>query len=218
MYKEYASVPYFRYQHRKEHTMMRYLLKAVVCALVISCLMSMTGFYGACDDIREEVLRLHILANSDSEEDQALKLRVRDALLVKADELFRGCECKADSIEQAKKHMDELKRTAQQVIREEGHDEPVEVCLTRMPFQTRVYENFSLPAGEYDALRVVIGKGEGHNWWCVLFPALCLPSGGSRELEGVMSAGEEEIVCESDRFDVRFMLVEWWEGICSWFR
>ena len=125
---------------------------------------------------------------------------------------------RCDSIEQAKKHMDELKRTAQQVIREEGHDEPVEVCLTRMPFQTRVYENFSLPAGEYDALRVVIGKGEGHNWWCVLFPALCLPSGGSRELEGVMSAGEEEIVCESDRFEVRFMLVEWWEGICSWFR
>lgn len=195
----------------------RYLWKAVVCATVMAGLLSMTGFYGACEDIRQEVFRLHILANSDSDADQQLKLRVRDALLVYTETLFRDCHNKQESMQVAQAHLEDIRAYAQTVVREAGYAYPVQVSVTNMPFNTRVYDGVTLPAGKYDALRVVIGSGQGHNWWCVLYPALCLPSVQREALSGVVSDGEEALMTNSDTYEVKFILVEWWEGLCALF-
>ena len=197
--------------------MMKYLLKAVVCSVILSCLLSMTGFYGACEDIRQEVFRLHILANSDSDEDQRLKLTVRDRVLGYTEELFRNCNSKEESIRTAKANIKEITAFAQSVVKEQGYEYPVKVYVTKMPFTTRVYDQITLPAGQYDALRIVIGSGQGHNWWCVLYPALCLPSASGNELSGVISEGEEEIVSAGEKYEVKFWLIEWWEGLLSVF-
>ncbi len=179
--------------------------------------MSLTGFYGACEGIRGEVFRLHILANSDSEEDQRLKLSVRDALLQYTGTLFENCRSKEESIQTAQAHLEDIRTYAQEIIREKGYDYPVQAYVMNMPFTTRVYDDVTLPAGHYDALRVVIGSGQGHNWWCVLFPALCLPSAATKEISSVVSEGEEEIITAGEKYEMKFMLVEWWEGLCSLF-
>ena len=196
---------------------MRYLWKSFVCALALACVLSMTGFYGACEDIRQEVFRLHIMANSDSEEDQRLKLLVRDALLDYTADLFRTCRSKQESMQAAKAHIEELQSYAEKIVRQSGYAYPVQVSVVNMPFTTRVYEDITLPAGRYDALRVVIGSGQGHNWWCVLYPALCLPSVQKEALSEAVSTGEEAIMTEQEPYAVKFLLVEWWEGLCSLF-
>ena len=196
---------------------MRYLFKAVIGALVAACVLSVTGFYGACEDIRREVFRLHILANSDSEADQQLKLTVRDALLTYTEKLFRDCRNKQESMRAAEEHIEDIRSYAQAVIRQAGYDYPVQAYVTNMSFTTRVYEDVTLPAGRYDALRIVIGSGQGHNWWCVLYPALCLPSVRKEALAEVVSSGEEAIMTGQESYQVKFLLVEWWENLCSLF-
>lgn len=197
---------------------MKVFLKAVCCAFVVCCLLSMTGFYGACEDISEEVFRLHVIAHSDSEQEQSLKLRVRDALVRETAALFEKCESKEDAMRLAGENQKQLQACAQRVVRESGFDHPVAVSVTKAYFNTRVYDSFTLPAGEYDALRVVIGSGRGKNWWCVLFPSLCFSAAGSGELDRVMNDGEQAIITEPERYEVRFGIVEWFENICSWFR
>lgn len=114
-------------------------------------------------DISEKLTRLHVVANSDSEQDQQLKLKVRDAIL-KASE---GYEEVSDEL------LEKMKAAAQNCIDEEGYDYGVEIELGEMWFDTRVYDGFSLAAGNYDAIKVKIGEGKGKNWWCVVFPPLC---------------------------------------------
>ena len=197
---------------------MKILFRSLVCALVISCLLTMTGFYGACEEIRGGVLRLHILANSDSDEDQQLKLEVRDGLLGYTDRLFSGCKSKDEALRAAGEHIEDIRCFAEMTVREYGYNYPVQAYVTNMSFDTRVYEDITMPAGRYDAVRIVIGEGNGHNWWCVLFPALCLPSAGKDELSGAMSSAGRDIVSGGDRYEVRFKIVEWAEAFFSLFR
>ena len=154
---------------------MRIFIKALACSLIVSCVLSLNGFYGACRDIREEVFRLHIIANSDSTED------------------------------------------AQKIVYDSGFDYTVDAYVTNMNFDTRIYDNLTLPAGEYDALRIVIGSAEGHNWWCVLFPVLCIPASTENTLSEVMNKKEEDIVKDSDEYEVGFKIVEVFEFFCSLF-
>ncbi len=197
---------------------MKIWFKALCCALTICCLMSMTGFYGACEDISQEVFRLHIIAHSDSDEDQALKLRVRDEIVRYTASLFNGCNSKEEAIAAAKEKRSEITALAREVVRNSGYDYPVEVYVTKMSFNTRIYDRFTLPAGEYDALRVVIGSGRGKNWWCVLYPALCFSASGGEEFQKAMNSGEEEIVTESGQYEVKFRIVEFFESLFSFFR
>lgn len=197
---------------------MKLLFKSLCCALVISCLLSMTGFCGACEDIQNEVFRLHILANSDSEDDQKLKLYVRDGLLEYTEELFKDCKNKEQSKQTALENTDNIKQKAQMLVYEYGYKYPVDAYVTNMSFNTRVYDDFTLPAGNYDALRIVIGEGEGYNWWCVIYPALCVPSAEGDELNSVLNEDEQDIINESEHYEVKFKIVEIFEGICSWFR
>ncbi len=196
---------------------MKYLFRSVVCSLLISCLLAMTGFYGACEEIRGEVLRLHILANSDSDEDQQLKLNVRDELLEYTEKLFSSCRDKQSAVRAARQHIDEIQDFAEKTVKKYGYDYPVQAYVTDMDFETRVYDNITMPAGHYDALRVVIGSGRGHNWWCVLYPALCLPSAKGDELDNAINSGERDIVSGGDKYEVRFRLVEWAEAFFSLF-
>ena len=125
-------------------------------------------------ELAGQVIRLHVLANSDSQADQELKLAVRDRVLEQAEDLYPEDATLEQAREILEDNLDELAAAGQQVVDEAGKDYPVTAQLEECWFPTKKYENFALPAGEYTALRVVIGEGEGQNWWCVAFPPLCL--------------------------------------------
>ena len=196
---------------------MKLMFKALCCGLCIACLLSMVGFCGAGEDIESEVLRLHILANSDSEEDQTLKLKVRDGLLAYSETLFQNAATKAEAETIAKENLAQIQSEAEKIIRENGYDYGVQVYIKNMSFNTRVYGDVTLPAGNYDAIRVVIGAGEGHNWWCVMFPPLCLPSATGTELNTVLNDEEQKIVTD-EHYTFKFKIVEIFESIVSLFR
>ena len=119
------------------------------------------------------VFRLHVIANSDSDEDQALKLKVRDALINYMNSISSNCSTKEEAINLALEHQDDFKNIAKQTILENGYNYDVKININNFYFPTKNYGDISLPAGNYDALRVEIGKAEGQNWWCVMFPSLC---------------------------------------------
>ena len=125
------------------------------------------------EDISQSVFRLHVLANSNSEEDQNLKLKVRDALLDYMNELCLNCSTKEEAINIANEHKYEFQEIAERTIKENGYDYSVKININNFYFPTKNYGDISLPAGYYDALRVEIGEAKGQNWWCVMFPSLC---------------------------------------------
>ncbi len=185
---------------------------AVLIGLIISIIItSVTAFAADCQSIRSDTLRLHILANSDSEEDQELKLKVRDAILEKSPTLFEGSLNLDDAVKDAQESLDEIKATAEEEIFASGYNYNVKVYLCDMYFDTREYEEFTLPAGEYKAVRIEIGKAEGKNWWCVLFPALCIPaSQDSAQMDEVFSESEIQVVTEP-KYKAKFAIVELFE-------
>ena len=126
--------------------------------------------------LADQMLRLHVVANSDSEADQARKLLVRDAVLARASRLLEGVSDRRGAEEALAPHLDELAQAGAEALARTGTADPVRVTLDDQWFPTKEYDGFSLPAGQYRALRVTIGEGRGRNWWCVVFPPLCLAS------------------------------------------
>ena len=196
---------------------MKLLFKSMICGFIISCLLSMTGFCSVCEDIQKDVFRLHILANSDTQQDQTLKLKVRDGILDYTAELFKNCQSREQAIETAEKNLDSIKAKCQALIIENGFDYGVEVYTTKMDFNTRVYKNFTLPAGKYEALRIVIGSGQGHNWWCMIYPALCIPCAQKEQPESSLDSSEMDVISNSEQYEIKFRLVEIFQNICSIF-
>lgn len=195
------------------------IFKLVATALVMAFTFSVASFAGACEDIESRVLRLHILANSDSESDQALKLKVRDAILEISPEIFGDTSSKQEAIKRAKADLPEIIAEAERVIRAEGYNYSVRAEVVNDKFNTRVYENFTLPAGDYDAVRIIIGSGSGHNWWCVMFPALCLPSAEGNELQNELPDSEKCIVDNNENsngYEIRFGVVEVVSSFSDW--
>ena len=184
---------------------------AMAIGLVLSVLLSgMTAFAGECQEIRQETLRLHILANSDSAEDQQLKLAVRDAVLTQWGKEFSRPMTQAEARALAEELLPQMEETARKEIAARGYSYPVKASLTRMYFTTRSYTGFALPAGEYEAIRLEIGEGKGKNWWCVMFPPLCVPAAQPRQETPL----EEEIYSlGTPTSEPRFALVEWWESL-----
>lgn len=182
---------------------------SVAVGLVFSIIFSVIGFGADCRDIRNNVIRLHILANSDSEADQTVKLLVRDALLSCGSELFGGTVSVDNASEYLAAEKDKLVTKANEVLAENGFDYKAHMFLTEEYFTTREYENFTLPAGEYLALKVILGKGEGHNWWCVMFPPLCLPAATKRtDTEIILGKDGAEIISNPVKYEMRFKIVE----------
>ncbi len=165
------------------------------------------NFYTTAQQIEDQTLRLHILANSDSEGDQAVKLAVRDALLEGTGDLFTTSHSSEQAILTANSHIPLIESIAQQTLAEHGFDDTVNVYTTNMFFNTTAYEDFTMPAGYYDAVRIEIGEAEGENWWCVLFPPLCIPSSqGETTVEEMFNEDQLDLI-ESE-YDIRFKSLE----------
>ena len=187
-----------------------------VLALFVACLVC-TALWAEATQVQlaSQVIRLHVLANSDSEEDQALKLEVRDRVLETTSALLAGeTEPQAAAV-LLDQHLDDIAQTAAQEISAQGHDDRVEVRLEQTWFPTRQYQGISLPAGNYLALRVLIGAAKGHNWWCVVFPNLCLPAVSERALEAsTLTPGQISLLQEEETSYVfRFKTLEFWQSL-----
>lgn len=170
-------------------------------------------FAADCGNVRGEVLRLHIPANSDCEEDQSVKLELRDFLLAEYGKELTDCEDLSAAEERVRALLPEIKRRCTEFLRERGFDYGAKAELTDMYFTTREYDRLILPAGEYTALRVTLGSGEGHNWWCVIFPQLCLPAVS----EPTETDDNAEKVLESfgkpQKITVKFAVYEWFQSM-----
>ena len=196
---------------------------AIVAILVILFVVSYLPVHGE-EAIYDTVVRLHVLANSDSEEDQALKLRVRDAVLEVTTPLVEGCGTQAEAIAAIEGGMEDIRAAAQRVIDDVGRTDDVSVLLGEEEYPTRTYDSCCFPAGEYVSLLVCIGEAEGQNWWCVLFPPLCLTaaSASASDAEGneeaFISVGlnrdQYGIITETQntKYKIRFKLLETVEG------
>ena len=174
------------------------------------------------DEIYDTVVRLHVLANSDSNEDQALKLRVRDAVLAVTSPLLADCKTQDEARTVIEAHADEIVSAAEEIIRSEGRDDRVSLLLGNEEYPQRDYDSFCFPAGEYLSLRVCIGDAEGQNWWCCLFPPLCLGTStvSTEDAEDAfisvgLTPSQYKIITESDKpvYKVRFKLLELLQGL-----
>ena len=167
-------------------------------------------------ELADKVVRLHILANSDSEEDQALKLQVRDVVLTRAEELLRASDGRGEAEVMLREHLRELTQVAQTAIAENGYGYSVRTELANTVFPTREYEDFSLPAGNYLALRVIIGEGGGKNWWCVVFPPLCSQSSADlaqTAMAAGLSQSDVALLEEDGGYVLKFKSIEIWEWL-----
>lgn len=202
---------------KKSH--FRYWELALLLALAVTILWGAASL-GQQEELGRKVIRLHVIANSDSPEDQALKLRVRDRVLARAQEIL---EQSAD-MEQAEQALTaalpELTREARETLAAEGCTQPVQARLEPAEFPTKDYDGFSLPAGKYLALRVIIGEGRGQNWWCVVFPPLCTAAACDWQDAGRDAGLAEDdlsLMAEEDQgYQLRFRSVELWEKLRQW--
>lgn len=183
---------------------------SLLLALILCATLNITSFSQQCNTIRTKMLRMHVIANSDSEIDQTLKLMVRDAVLEKGKEIFNGSVTAESAKEKIIPFIPELENEALSVIKNEGFDYPVKITVEKEYFATRTYENsVTLPAGDYMAVKVIIGEGKGHNWWCVMFPPMCLPaSEADCEISDVLNDEETEIVTNGNKYKFRLKIVE----------
>ena len=164
------------------------------------------------EDLENSVFRLHVIANSDSKEDQNLKYIVRDKLLQYMNSYLSNTSTKEDAIKIANEHLDEFKQVAINTIKEQGYSYNVNVKVGNFEFPTKTYGDISLPAGFYDALRVEIGEAKGQNWWCVMFPSLCfvdissgvVPDESKEDLQKVLSDEEYSLISDSSDYGIQF--------------
>ena len=172
------------------------------------------------EEIYNKVVRLHVLANSDSEEDQTVKLAVRDAILEVTVPLLQNCKTKEEAVALLEENRTLLTETAQTVLQKEGFDDVVSIEMGLEDYPTRTYDSLCFPAGEYISMRVSLGEGEGQNWWCCLFPPLCLGAatvGEDVAEDACISVGftptQYKIITESDKpvYRARFKLLELFE-------
>lgn len=185
---------------------------SLLAGFLISIIFSITSFASTCNEIRTDVLRLHVIANSDSQEDQQLKLKVRDALLKEGKNIFNGSVTRENAEEKIRKEKEKLEDTAKNVIKENGFDYNVEITVTEEFFNTRTYEKVTLPAGKYMAVRVLIGESAGKNWWCVMFPPLCIPA-AQTDINLFLDEKEVRLVETNPKYEPRFKIVEIYESI-----
>ena len=168
-------------------------------------------------ELSDRVIRLHVIANSDSGEDQALKLAVRDRVLEQAERLYPA-KADLDTARTALEDgMSQLAAAGQKEVEAQGYDYPVTASITQCWFPTKEYDGFALPAGEYTALRVVIGEGKGQNWWCVVFPPLCTAAASdvpAVALDAGLTDREVALITEADEgYVLKFKSVELWQAL-----
>lgn len=187
--------------------------KALLFGLIFSVLLSFSRFDASCEDLRSNILRLHIIANSDSKSDQNLKLKVRDAVLNNTSSLFIGSKGLDDSICIAQKNIDKINSIANDTLKKSGVNYTAKSKIGKSYYKTRYYKTFTLPAGYYDSLIITLGTGKGHNWWCVIYPEICLNGASKQNLNVSCSDKSSRIAYNSKKYTIRFKTVEIYENI-----
>lgn len=190
------------------------LIKSAIIAFVLTVIYSVIPFQAVCAEIPNDVFRFHILANSDSEEDQALKLKVRDKVLERTKILFDTANSKSDAEKFVKANLETIEEIAQNEVYKNGYNYPVKAEVVNMHFDTRYYESYTLPSGMYDALRITIGNAKGHNWWCVMYPSICISTvdEGKDRAKDALSDDEYSVVTD-DKVEYKFFIVELFQKI-----
>ncbi len=193
---------------------MRKILILILTVCTIFIMLGLLPVHSEAE-LYDSVLRLHVIANSDSDEDQALKLKVRDAILAEGGHLFAYCTSREEAASIIEENRALLESTAKKVITNEGYPYAVTIDLGQEDYPTKNYGSVCFPAGNYLSLRVIIGDGEGQNWWCVLFPPMCLSaatvSSYSDDAIPVGLTGEQyKMITETDdpKYTVRFKILE----------
>ena len=194
--------------------------KLLICTFIILAVALVAGLFPVHgeEEIYDTVVRLHVLANSDSEADQELKLKVRDRVIELVSPAVENCSSQSEAIEAISSIMGDIELAAEEVVIAEGYDYDVSLLIGEEYYPTKTYETCAFPEGEYVSLRVCIGDAEGQNWWCCLFPPLCLSaaseSGEKSNEEAFISVGltgdQYKLITESDKpqYKVRFKILE----------
>ena len=191
-------------------------MKKIICLsfvlFFVATVIGIRDIYNDRQFLREHIIRLHVVANSDSAEDQRIKLCVRDAIIQMVDSLKDSAKSKEDMLAILSDSIPKLESIANNVLTDCGTLQKVKITLREENFGKRVYDTFTLPSGIYDSLRVEIGTGEGKNWWCVLFPSLCIPAAGEG-FNGMatgagFSQGLTNTISNSGGYKVRFFLLD----------
>ncbi len=187
---------------------------SLAVALTVSLIAGVAGFSFNCADVRNNVIRLHILANSDSPTDQDIKIKVRDVLLALGCEVFSG-KLQTDEVEQCLiVEKDKLIAAADAVLSANGLNYKSNIIFTEEYFETRSYGDYTVPAGRYRAIKVILGEGKGKNWWCVMFPPLCLPAASENtDIEAFLDNGSIKVIESNPKYEVRFKIVEIYEKV-----
>lgn len=203
------------------------MLRRVFALFAATALMA-TGLFAASAaleqrQLADQLIRLHVRANSDSQADQSLKLAVRDGILKQVTELTADCTSPAQAAAVLSEHLSALQAAAEEVLRQEGCNASVSVRLGQEEFPRRDYETFSLPAGRYTSLSVAIGAGVGHNWWCVAFPALCLPATTDEMEQAAAAAGFSQeqtdlLTGQQTTVELKFRALELLQQLKQWLK
>ncbi|MCQ2455178.1 MAG: stage II sporulation protein R [Clostridia bacterium] len=186
--------------------------KAVLFGLIFSIILSISSFDAFCENMRRNILRIHIIANSDSPADQSVKLRVRDALLNSCGDIFEECENLETAEQTAKENLDNFKKIADKTLSENGFSYRSEAKIGKSYFGTREYDSFTLPAGNYNSLILTLGSGKGRNWWCVIYPSVCIGS-TSKKLDKSISKKSAKIANNPKNYKMRFKIIELYEKL-----
>lgn len=184
------------------------LLLGLLCAFFVS----LAQFNASCDELRTNVLRLHIIANSDSVEDQELKLKIRDEILAQSGNLFEKTNDVNSAVVSVQKSLPQLENIANKVINENGFEYSAKARVGKSYFETREYDDFALPAGNYKSLIITVGEGNGKNWWCVIYPEICLPAATDASLRDVTTEKTAKIAQNNQKYVMRFKIIELYES------
>ena len=204
--------------NEKRKTVNRVLFVVCTLLLLTGCYLFAANAVRArqVEAISDKVLRFHVIAKSDSENDQRRKLLVRDAVGAWMELKLQHAKDRADCEQIIDENMDQIRAVAEQTLEQDGEAEQVCVQLANVEFPDKVYGDYTFPAGTYRALQIIIGDGEGHNWWCVLYPNLCFSSEGydvtgekaKQELTQVLSATEYQTLLREHRYRLRFRFLK----------
>ena len=187
---------------------MKYGIRMLLLLLLAAAAANLGHTAETLSQIEHSVIRLHILADSDETQDQTNKLLVRDALLRSAAEWIPGDADCASGCEALRRQLPEIQQTAEQTLRAAGSSDTVSVRLEETDFPARTYGQMTLPAGRYQALRIEIGRSEGQNWWCVMYPAMCIPAAAEPEPQQVLSSDAYNMTMHPEQYEIRLKCVD----------
>lgn len=192
---------------------MRTLIKLIVILLLIAFAFWLGTVANDKEKLQEDLLRLHVIANSDSQEDQQIKLQVRDAIVQRLEAVMPDLTDMEATKAYLQENLEELQQVANDVLEAAGKQCRAVVTLGKSAFPTREYETFTLPAGIYQSLKVTIGSGEGKNWWCVVFPSLCVSATSDDAEDTAVSAGFSDRLAGTltgkSRYRIRFFVLDY---------